>query len=500
MIRDISATRRGETLHADVAVIGAGAAGIDLARQLGRGGLRVVLAESGRADFDARLQDLNRVTFAGKRQRTPETDGHLTSYLDPALRGHCRIRQFGGTTTVWTGKWRKFDAWDFEHRPWIPQSGWPVELADLEPFYSRVAHDYGLGDFAAAARQPIVARARRVLAPHDLEPHPFYWEATTTRPAERFHEELQASDNVDVLLGATATRIDLDETHRWVRSVRLESTEGPQCEVRAERFVLATGGMEVPRLLLASDHQVAGGIGNAHDLVGRFFTDHPKYVQARLRPGRAARELLEGFETHPRPRFGFSLAFTGPSQWERRLPNHALFVHPVRRLWGRGPIHYFRTSFGFEQQPNAASRLLLGTERDALGMRRLVLDWRFVQADHDALQVLAESLAAAVEASRIGVLDFGPQALTLDRMMDASHHMGATRMGVGPSDGVVDPHCRVFGTDNLYVAAPSVFPTGHGFSPTFTIIALARRLGAHLLSEAPPTRRALAPLIADARA
>lgn len=491
MIRDIADTARDAVLHADVAVVGAGLAGIDVARHLGRGGLRVALVESGRAPFDPGLQDLNRVVFAGKRQRTPDTDAHLSAYLDPRLRGYCRIRQFGGTTNVWTGKWRVFDPWDFEHRPWIPHSGWPIALDDLLPFHGETGRDYGFGDFAAAARGPLVARARRVLAPHDLEPHVFYWEGETTRSAQRFRDELGRMDGVDVLLGATATRIDLDDARRSVTSVRLEDRDGRRCEVRADRFVLATGGMEAPRLLLASDHQVPGGIGNAHDLVGRFFMDHPKYMKAVLRPGPVARRLIDGFETHPRPRFGFSVAFTGAAQRARRLPNHALFVHPVRRLWGRGPVGHFRTKLGFEQRPNPDSRLTLGEERDALGMRRLVVDWRFTQADHDALHELVGSLRDAVAAAGLGTIDVGPEALTLDRMMDASHHMGATRMAARPEDGVVDPHCRVFGTDNLYVAAASVFPTGHGYSPTFTILALARRLGAHLLATATPRPQSL---------
>ena len=75
-------------------------------------------------------------------------------------------------------------------------------------------------------------------------------------------------------------------------------------------------------------------------------------------------------------------------------------------------------------------------------------------------------------------------------MMDASHHMGTTRMAADSSEGVVDRHCRVFGTENLYIASSSVFPTAHGYSPTYTILALARRLGHHLLKERSESRGA----------
>lgn len=56
----------------------------------------------------------------------------------------------------------------------------------------------------------------------------------------------------------------------------------------------------------------------------------------------------------------------------------------------------------------------------------------------------------------------------------------STRMSTDPGDGVVDPDCRVHGTDKLYVAGSSVFPTGSCANPTFTIVALAHRLADHL--------------------
>jgi choline dehydrogenase-like flavoprotein len=60
------------------------------------------------------------------------------------------------------------------------------------------------------------------------------------------------------------------------------------------------------------------------------------------------------------------------------------------------------------------------------------------------------------------------------------HHMGTTRMGRTPAEGVVDADCRVFGVDNLYIAGSSVFSTGGHANPTLSIVQLALRLGEHL--------------------
>jgi choline dehydrogenase-like flavoprotein len=81
----------------------------------------------------------------------------------------------------------------------------------------------------------------------------------------------------------------------------------------------------------------------------------------------------------------------------------------------------------------------------------------------------------------LGTFYFEDDPPSLETMTDAAHQMGTTRMASQAEEGVVDTNCRVFGTDNLYVASSAVFPTGPSYSPTFTILALARRLGQHLL-------------------
>lgn len=499
MIRNVTELADGAVLDADIGIVGAGLAGIDLARQLGRSGIRTVLLESGRLEFDPEIQELARVILAGKRLRTNETDGDISRYLPPMYRGYCRIRQFGGTTNVWTGKWRIFDPWDFEDRPWIPHAGWPITLDDLLPFYEHAARDYGFGDFAAEAGGRFFLGAQQLLLPHGLAPHLFYWERSATRSGTRFFQELRHSSQVDVVLGASASDIVLHDSLRAVREIELRSLDGRRFRLRAAQFALATGGLEAPRLLLAASRQIPAGIGNAHDLVGRFYMDHPKHMQGQLRPGPATRRLLEGLKTEPRPRFGISLAHTGAVQRARGMPNHAIYLRPVYRT-RLGPLAHFAVKLGIEQMPNPDSRVHLSPERDALGMPRLVVDWRFTPQDHAALASVQQSLAEAFAASGVGRLQLGPRPLTIDDMMDASHHMGTTRMAADPSRGVVDRDCRVFGVDNLYIASSSVFPTGHAYSPTYTILALARRLAAHLQAQhernlaRPPTARAHAEL------
>jgi choline dehydrogenase-like flavoprotein len=135
-----------------------------------------------------------------------------------------------------------------------------------------------------------------------------------------------------------------------------------------------------------------------------------------------------------------------------------------------------------EQQPNPLSRVTLSRQTDSLGMRRSTLDWRLTHSEGRSIAVFAGILAD--EWHRLGVADFNPDDLQLTGresgehggFIDASHHMGTTRMSADPATGVVDPTCRVHGYDNLYIGSSSVFPTSGYSNPTLTMLALCLRI------------------------
>src|SRR5262249_16440991 len=95
-----------------------------------------------------------------------------------------------------------------------------------------------------------------------------------TRFGSVAYDELARAANTTVLLGANAVELVTNSSARPVEEVVAATTGGARFSVRAGSFVLATGGIENARLLLASDGVVRGGIGNAHDLVGRTFMEH----------------------------------------------------------------------------------------------------------------------------------------------------------------------------------------------------------------------------------
>jgi choline dehydrogenase-like flavoprotein len=136
-----------------------------------------------------------------------------------------------------------------------------------------------------------------------------------------------------------------------------------------------------------------------------------------------------------------------------------------------------------EQAPDPASRVYLSHEKDALGMNKLVLDWKLSTEEVRAAVRLQEVLGRCLQVAGIGALDTAPSELSGVTFTDASHHIGTTRMSSSERNGVVDSNCRVHGTRNLYAAGSSVFSTSGSANPTLTIVALAVRLADYLKND-----------------
>jgi choline dehydrogenase-like flavoprotein len=491
----------GETtrLEKQVVVVGSGIAGAEVATHLARHGREVVLLESGREKFEPSIQALNELIFVGKRHRELNPNSYYHQYLPPEQRGVSRVRQFGGTSNVWTGKWKYLQPSDFAPRDWVPNSGWPIAFAELLEHYRRAAKDYGFGDLEAEAVRPEIISLRAKIAANGLKMSSFYWEQTPTRTAIRFGEQMRRSKNLQVVLGATVTELNLDASRRRVTEVVCRSLEGKQLTIAGETIILAMGALETARILLSSDRQIPNGIGNAYDLVGRFYTDHPKHHTGILRSRHLTREYARELQYGPKPRFCICFALDDRTQQEKKLLEHVLYIKPIYEqpldsLWrilgnrpvcrdNNGSVAFYRVKFVTEQVPHQNSRVKLTTQLDALGQRKLELNWCFTDLDRRSMVQTLELLTERFAAAALGTFDFGNDPPSLETMTDAAHQMGTTRMGNRPEQGVVDTNCRVFGTENLYVASSAVFPTGPSYSPTFTILALARRLAQHLLQK-----------------
>ena len=136
-----------------------------------------------------------------------------------------------------------------------------------------------------------------------------------------------------------------------------------------------------------------------------------------------------------------------------------------------------------EQIPNKNSRIYLTSEKDALNMPKINVDWQYLTEDVEAVKKTLKFFSEEIAKDEIGNFEFDADNLETELMRFGAyggHHIGTTRMGDNPETSIVNKDCRVHGVSNLYVASSSVFPTSSQANPTLTITAIALRLAAHM--------------------
>lgn len=263
MLQDARDLPEGQLLEADVCIAGAGAAGITLALELLGHGLKVVLLESGGFKEERASQALYAGSVANERLHSPPD--------------RYRQRRFGGSTTLWGGRCMPLDPIDFEARSYLPESGWPLSRETLEPYYRRANVLCEAGPFAYTVEEAFPTPLAPVIpgfASANFSTHHLERFSCPTDFGKRYRDTLASAQDVRVLLHANVVKIALDAPGNHVTDLQLQTLQGKTARVRAQHYVLALGGLEVARVLLANRDTHPHGIGNEHDLVGRYYMCH----------------------------------------------------------------------------------------------------------------------------------------------------------------------------------------------------------------------------------
>ncbi len=513
MFIDARSFTTGIPAHIDVCVIGAGVAGLVLARGLQDSGLSVWLFESGGERPHRRAQALN----AGI--------SNLTDYPFKTS----RVRVFGGTSSRWTGACVRLDHSDFDERPWLSHSGWPFSHAELEPYYGLTQDDFGISRIDRFEEElrgspfntgDLSAKAVAFGTPLNL--------------GKRYREMIARSKTVNCCLNATAIELFPDASGGSVSRISFRTYTGDEFQVRPRAVVLACGGIENARLLLASNSVHARGLGNTHDKVGRYHMEHPIRCVGILPLANRAIDALPFTDRDRRGSISFQGTFgLSPEARgrERLLDLHVrayrynvledtdpvisgkravmglfdkktsrkaivrgvfaaarpaslgyLVWHVRNKLWRKAKFDHLRLTAFVEQEPDPENRITLSDHRDCNGRPLPHLSYRESEATKASIAKSMRVMATALGDRGFGNLrhDESELAHLMHYNQYGLHQMGSTRMSQDPRRGVVDLDCRVHGFSNLFIAGSSVFPTGGAANPTWTIASLALRLSKYL--------------------
>ncbi|MDH4038295.1 MAG: GMC family oxidoreductase N-terminal domain-containing protein [Candidatus Krumholzibacteria bacterium] len=522
--------QRGEV---DVVIIGSGAGGAVVAKELAEAGLAVVVIEAGprfnpyvdyisdRTDFE----QFAKFAFKKQKQRDVYTVGSAREFT------YTRVKGVGGSTLKYAAMSPRLHESDFRtHSEDGVGADWPITYADLEPYYARVEYELGVSGPGGEEANPFDPPRS---TPFPNPPHPFNlashaikrgaqslglhlvrepvsipsreWKG---RPAcvgagtchigcsiaakssmdVTYIAAAEATGNIEIRTECTAFQI-LMGTDGRARGVLYFDPEGREQEVLARAVVLAANAVETPRLLfMSANGRFPEGLANSSGLLGKNFFEHIAIFahgrfEERLDPWRGTPTggmIQDNYATRSSNGFarGWTTIVTANSHWPlgmaRRIPGWgAAHKNRVRELFGHSVCV---ASIG-EQLPDERNRIMLDpTVKDSFGLPAPRLVNELYDNDRAMEKAIRRDLTDVLEASgakEIWKVDYMPG--------QSSHYLGTCRMGNDPQTSVVDAWGRTHDVRNLFISDGSVFVTGGSVNPALTISALAARTAEGLI-------------------
>jgi choline dehydrogenase-like flavoprotein len=317
-----------DVFDSDFCIIGSGPAGISIALELVKANKKVIIVSGGSKTEGSKNQDL----YVGKIDPN--------SSHEPLEENRRRV--FGGSSTVWGGRCIPFDKIDFEKRDWIPNSGWPISYDELLPFYKRANKLLKAGNFEYDIDETSLVERLEIIEGFDnssFHSNKIERWSTPVNFAVEFFSDLENNPLVKVLMDTHLIRIET-ETRKDIISSIFVSDRYKSFSIYAKTFILACGGIENPRLLLASRNRFhPNGIGNDFDVVGRYYMAHLNGFFADLEPKNRTNILFNFERDSEKVYFRRRWWVTDTAQKKYKIGNVIFFLHKSQNSEGhRDPL------------------------------------------------------------------------------------------------------------------------------------------------------------------
>jgi choline dehydrogenase-like flavoprotein len=534
-----------ETHEADVVIVGAGLSGAMLSYQLAKKGFQVICLEAGPEikrdailnsfkeqpdrDFQAPYENTRHAPHPSGRSNDPYLESIGKNEYNVAY-----LRGVGGTTWHWAGHSWRLLAQDFkEHSLYGVGRDMPISYEDLEPYYYQAELMMGVSGVSDPLDYYNVHRKK----PYPLPPLPLSYidsfvdrkitslgmrvkVAPSARNTQIYDErpiccgsnncmpicpigaQYSASvhiekarqfKNMKLISNAVVDKI-VTTDHKKVDYLRFKDPNGHEHRVHARHYVMAAGGIEIPKLLLMSE------VGN--DNVGRYLMDHPLMFVSFLAkedvfPGRGPM-VIGSITEHQVGEFrsqrsGFRLNlknFISMQDISRQYINAGLMGNSLRANIDEHARRLVGMELFFGQLPDRNNRVTLSSQRqDILGIPHPRIDYAVGAWTENSVKPayeVCESIAKAC-GLKTDSLNFESEKLGVTKRFNANNHiMGTTIMGDDPRNSATDSFGRVYSRkndepmDNLFISSSSLMGATGTSNISLTIAALSLRLANHL--------------------
>ncbi len=498
-------------LVSDIVIVGAGTIGLYMASRLlnNSPNLNIVIVESGNLK-PSRTSNIENSISVGKE--------HMGTHKS-------RFSGVGGTSCIWGGVLVEFENADFERL----DSKWPLGYEEIKHFYKEVYSYLGLADVKSNNIYNKVFH-KDIKKKEKLKS--IYAHRLNRRNVDfaKYFKKVIKSKAVKIIINTTANKINFDKNE----AIELEciSGNGRIIRVQAKKFIFASGTISINQFFLTT--QLSNNVPwKENQYIGKFFQDHMrasvgslKFQNRKLFRKLFKTRIIDGNEVEHRlifdknsranfdngvmvyfenirniendeivfeinsfiKHFGFKIKANELSTFIRNLyiVRVNVFHSIMRRIFTKRVEIFFNQGYlvnvQSEQIPISESQITI-SKKDKLknGLNKVIVHWDWSGKEIIAIRAIITELEKYLIQKDIGVITLDERIMNKDPDIlkickDTSHHCGGMRMSSVDKNGVVDSQCKVWGTNNVWIAGSAVFPSSSYANSTLTALALAERI------------------------
>ena len=491
------------TTSFDIVIIGSGAGGGTVARELAATGAKILIVERG--DFVPQ-EDHNwdpAAVWKDLRYRTTETwlDEHGQSFRP--YTHYC----VGGNTKFWGTVMYRLRPEDFgavEHIDGTSPA-WPIDYDTLAPYYDRAERIYevhgqqgldptegprGAYPFPPVAHARVVGEIVEKLKAQGLHPSPLplglrenciFCNTCNSFPC-KIHAKSDAdvcavrpaiqSPNVSLWTNAIARRLITDSAGKKIEAVEIER-DGVIEKVSAPLVIVSCGAVNSAALLLRSaTDQHPNGLANSSGLVGKRYMAHLATMMQGFHPFRMNDTVFQ------------KTVAINDFYWKG--PNSTF---PLGQIQSQGRTHGVMAQTVVPQVPVWAYEMWTSRGVDWLAMtedlprleNRVTIEQNGeIRLHYKPNNLQAHDALVRQTKKMLRKLGYWIVVSHSHKSKNTTHQCGTLVFGTNPRESVLDTYCRTHDIDNLFVIDASFFPSSAAVNPGLTIVAQAIRSADHI--------------------